>query len=61
MKTMNAKLADYLEVDGWDLVCKHTHDLEWWADEIWQLKSRWSPVGAEALVTFLAFSRKRPV
>ena len=53
MKTLNAKLADYLEVDGWDLVHDHTQDLEWWADEIWQLKSLWSPVGTEVFVTFL--------
>jgi len=53
MKTLNAKLADYFEVYGWDLVCNHTQGLEWWADEIWQLKSRWSPEGAEVFITFL--------
>lgn len=26
---------------------------EWWADEIWRLRSTWSPVGATAFVTFL--------
>jgi hypothetical protein len=53
MKTLNAKLADYLEVEGWDIAKSHTDDLGWWADEIWELKSRWSPVGALAFVTFL--------
>jgi hypothetical protein len=53
MKTVRVKLADYLEVNGWDLVREHTQDLEWWADEIWELKSRWSPTEALAFVTFL--------
>ena len=53
MKTLNAKLADYFEVYGWDLICTHTQELEWWADEIWQLRSRWAPEGAEVFVTFL--------
>jgi hypothetical protein len=53
MKTLTVKLADYLEVDGWDIEENLTADLEWWADEIWHLKSRWSPVGAPAFVTFL--------
>jgi hypothetical protein len=53
MKTLTATLADYLEVDGWDIAENVTDDLEWWADEIWQLKSRWSPVGAVAFVTLL--------
>lgn len=53
MKTLNARLADYLEVDGWDIVESHTKDLDWRADEIWRLKSRWSPAGALAFVTFL--------
>ena len=52
MKTLQAKLADALEVDGWD-VLEHVTDLDWWADEIWELTSRWSPVGASAFVTFL--------
>lgn len=52
MKTVKAKLADAFEVDGWD-VLEHVTDLEWWADEIWELTSRWSPVGTSAFVTFL--------
>jgi len=52
MKTVKAKLADALESSGWDLI-EHVTDLDWWADEIWELASRWSPVGASAFVTFL--------
>ena len=28
-------------------------NLEWWADEIWRLNSRWAPVGRNLFVTFL--------
>lgn len=52
MKTLAAKLADAFEVDGWDVV-EHVTDLEGWADEIWELKSQWSPVGTSAFITFL--------
>jgi hypothetical protein len=53
MKTLDIKLADSFAADGWDLAQRHAQDLEWWADEIWELKSRWSPEGASAFVTFL--------
>ena len=53
MKTPQQKLRDYLEVDGWDIASARETDLEWWADEIWELRSRWSPEGAKAFVTFL--------
>lgn len=53
MKTLDIRLVDYLEADGWDVAQRHVQDLEWWADEIWELKSRWSPEGAAAFVTFL--------
>lgn len=52
MKTVKARLRDQLEVNGWD-VLEHVNDLDWWADEIWELRSRWSPVGAYGYITFL--------
>lgn len=52
MKTLAAKLAGHFEAHGWDQV-RHVTDLEWWADEIWELTSRWSPVGTPAFITFL--------
>lgn len=52
MKALSAKLADAFEVDGWDVV-EHVTDLEGWADEIWELTSQWSLVGASAFITFL--------
>jgi hypothetical protein len=53
MKTLIVNLADYLKVNGWDLVQSHTQSLEWWAEEIWQMKSRWSPEGTQAFINFL--------
>ena len=53
MKTPKQKLADYLEVEGWEIEKVHEYDLEWWSDEIWELKSRWSPEGVPAYITFL--------
>ena len=53
MKTPKQKLADHLERSGWNLEKIYEADLEWWADEIWELKSRWSPEGAFSFITFL--------
>jgi len=53
MKSLYMKLSDRLEVEGWDTVQTYSDNLEWWADEIWQLKSHWPPEGAVAFVTFL--------
>jgi hypothetical protein len=53
MKIAQQKLRDYLEIKGWDIASITGTDLEWWADEIWELRSRWSPEGVKAFVTFL--------
>ena len=53
MKTPHQKIEDYLTVEGWDIEEILSNDLEWWADEIWKLKSRWSPIGKKAFITFL--------
>jgi hypothetical protein len=53
MKTPKQKLADHLEVNGWDLEKIRESDLEWWADEVWELNSRWSPEGVSSFITFL--------
>lgn len=53
MKTYAQRMEDYLAVNGWDVYSRFTDHLEWWADEIWQLKSRWSPSSAEAHLIFL--------
>lgn len=48
------KLTDQLVKDlarrGWDIV-RHHADLEWWAVEIWEVESRWSPSGFKVYLT----------
>jgi len=46
-------MSDFLEIDGWHIEKIIDKDLEWWADEIWELKSTWSPQGSSAHLTFL--------
>jgi len=46
-------LTSSLERSGWERAQVHADTLEWWADEIWEVKSRWSPSGAVAFVTLL--------
>ena len=53
MKTPKQKLEDWLTSFGWELKQVHEDDLEWWADEIWELRSTWRPNGTSAFVTFL--------
>jgi len=52
LKTFRAHLTNYLRSHGWE-VFEHASDLEWWADELWELKSSWSPQGASGYITFL--------
>ena len=53
MKTPKEKLASSLEKLGWKLEQLHIDDLEWWADEIWEMRSVWSPEGVPAYISFL--------
>ncbi|SMF48793.1 hypothetical protein SAMN02745866_03188 [Alteromonadaceae bacterium Bs31] len=53
MKTPKQKLLDHLECYGWDAVEIDEEELEWWADEIWLLKSHWSPNNLVAYITAL--------
>lgn len=46
-------MYDYLEVEGWVVVNVIKNDLEWWADEIWELISIWSPEGVKSYLIFL--------
>ena len=41
------------EERGWELASASAEDLDWWADEIWEFRSRWSPEGVPVFVTFL--------
>lgn len=52
MQTQRNELLKKLSEHGWR-VAKEEANLQWWADEIWQLESTWSPVGGSAFVSFL--------
>ena len=54
MKPNRQKVQEHLEMDGWEIKSIiDLNDLEWWADEIWQVNSTWSPQGVIAYITFL--------
>lgn len=53
MKTPQQKLSDYFELEGWGIEKVIIDDLDWWADEIWVLKSIWSPEDVFVYITFL--------
>jgi hypothetical protein len=38
---------------GWSISTVERDDVEWWADEIWELHSTWSPTTARAWLVFL--------
>ena len=52
MQTQREELLAQLVEHGWR-VAREVQEIEWWADEMWQLESVWSPVGTVAYVTFL--------
>lgn len=52
MLTQATILDQKIAEAGWRIVQK-TEMPDWWADEIWQLESIWSPVGRSAWITFL--------
>jgi hypothetical protein len=42
-----------LERTGWEVIGEITTDLDWWADEVWMIRSLWSPQDCVAYITFL--------
>jgi hypothetical protein len=54
VKSQAAALTDALAAQGWSLVeIEQPFEDEWWAAEIWQIESLWSPHGVRAYLTFL--------
>lgn len=52
MTTQQKSLLDALTAAGWELVS--TEELhEWWADDVWLMRSVWSPQDAQFYLTFL--------
>ena len=52
MTTQQKGLLDALTEAGWELAA--TEDLhQWWADDVWRMRSIWSPQSCEFYLTFL--------
>jgi hypothetical protein len=52
MTTHQKELLAHLQEAGWELIrTDEPHD--WWADEIWLIRSTWSPQSAQFYLTFL--------
>jgi len=48
-----AVLTKLLESNGWCVEAREDSDVEWWADELWQIRSTWRPTDYELYLTFL--------
>jgi hypothetical protein len=53
MKPHREALLDLLAAHGWQVATVEREDVEWWADEIWELHSIWSPTTTRAWLAFL--------
>jgi hypothetical protein len=52
MTTQQKGLLEALNAFGWELA-KTEEILEWWADNVWVMRSAWSPQNCEFYLTFL--------
>ncbi len=46
-------LSGLLDSAGWCVEERETENLEWWADEIWVIRSEWHPTNFRLFLTFL--------
>ena len=47
------ELVTRLEESGWESVDPSIEALDWWADEIWEFRSRWSPSQKRLFLTLI--------
>jgi len=52
MTTQQQGLLGALTAAGWELASSEQLH-EWWADDVWRMRSVWSPQGREFYLTFL--------
>lgn len=52
MTTQQQGLLNALTASGWELAASEQLH-EWWADDVWRMRSVWSPQGREFYLTFL--------
>ncbi len=53
MEFQRQSIREQIIENGWEITEFEKHELGWWANEMWQLESVWSPLGETAFVTFL--------
>lgn len=53
MLTQQREVQDRLEQSGWQRVEPPDGTLDWWADEVWLLRSAWSPQECQVFLTFV--------
>ncbi|WP_299773308.1 hypothetical protein [uncultured Pseudoteredinibacter sp.] len=53
MKTPREKLESCIVENGWRIENVQYDGLDWWVDEIWELRSIWSPEGVSAYLSLL--------
>lgn len=51
MLTQKRRIQTEIENNGWKIV--EIDDFEWWENEVWEIESKWSPIGAKAFITFV--------
>ncbi len=59
METQASTLAETLVEYGWRILDKSELPV-WWADEIWEIESTWSPLARSAWITFLVDPAAEP-
>jgi len=47
-------IYDSVRREGWSITEIEKFETDWWASEMWQLESTWSPVGKIAFITFMS-------
>lgn len=53
MQFQKQTIREKLIENGWKINELEKAELDWWAKEMWQLESVWSPVGKTAYISFL--------
>ena len=50
-ETQKREIKSQIEKNGWRII--NIDDYEWWENEVWEIESVWSPIGAKAFVSFV--------
>lgn len=53
MSTYKTQLLEALSQRGWELFSQDSHGIDWWADEVWTIRSVRERWGYELVLTFL--------